>query len=286
LDFSDFETLSKDPSFFPRFTARVKDDAQEQTLRTIVDHLITRQGDYRDLFTTPHTYLTRSLATLYGVPLVEKTDNGQPMHWQQYSYDEGDPRAGLLAQVSFVALHSPAGRTSPTGRGKALRELILCQIVPAPPANVDFSQVETASASLKTARERLTAHATEAMCTGCHKITDPMGLALENFDSAGGYRTMENGVAIDTSGELNGVKFVGAAALARTLRDQPAVTSCVAKRAFAFGAGHLPNARDEDWKKIEKSFADSKYNFPKLLREIALSDVLYTVPSSNVATAQ
>jgi hypothetical protein len=283
LEFSDFETVAKDPMFFPRYTLKVKEESQEQTLRTVVDHLITRQGDYRELFTTPNTFLTRSLAALYKVPLIEKTDNAQPQKWLPYSYQPGDARAGILAQASFVALHSPGGRSSPTDRGKALRENILCQAVPAPPANVDFSKVETADPNLRTARERLSAHATEAMCSGCHKITDPIGFALENFDSSGSFRTTENGAVIDTTGELNGVKFDGPAGLFKTLQDSPAVTSCAARRAFAFGAGRMPAPRDADWRKIEDSFKANKYNFVTLLREIALSDLFYTVPLTQVA---
>jgi len=283
LEFSDFEVVSKDPQFFPRYTLKVKEESQEQTLRTVVDHLITRQGDYRELFTTPNTFLTRSLAALYKVPLVEKTDNAQPQKWLPYSYQPGDPRAGILAQASFVALHSPGGRSSPTDRGKALRENILCQVVPAPPGNVDFAKVETADPNLKTARQRMSAHATEAMCTGCHKITDPIGFALENFDSSGAFRTTENGEQIDTSGELNGVKFDGAPGLFKALHDSPAASSCAARRAFAFGAGRMPSTRDAEWKKIEESFKTNKYNFVSLLREIALSDLFFTVPLTQVA---
>jgi hypothetical protein len=286
LGFDQFEILSKDPKFFPDFTLKVKADAEEQTLLTIVDHLITRQGDYRDLLTTPHTFLTRSLASLYGVPLMDTADNGQPMHWQPYTYADGDPRAGLLAQASFVALFSPAGRTSPTGRGKALREHLLCQVVPPPPANVDFSLVQNASNPVyKTARDRLTAHRSNPVCAGCHRITDPIGLALENFDSSGGYRTTENGVPIDTSGDLNGIKFSGPVGLAKALHDDPAVTSCVANKAYAFAAGHLPASNDPEWTAIQKKFADSHYNFIELVRQIAMSDLLYSVPAPQTAAA-
>ncbi len=142
LGYSDFDTVAKDPSFFPRYTLPVKDESQEQTLRTIVDHLVTRHGDYRDLFTTPHTFLTRALAVLYEVPLVDPSDNGQPQRWIPYTYPPGDPRAGLLSEASFTALFSPSGRTSPTGRGKALREYVLCERVPPPPGNVSFKFVE------------------------------------------------------------------------------------------------------------------------------------------------
>jgi len=278
LGFSEFEHVSKDSTFFPNYTATIKQQSQEQTLRTIVDHVVNRRGDYRDLFTTPDTFLTMDLAALYAVPVVDTTDNGQPQRWIKYKYSEGDARSGLLSQISFTSLWSPAGRTSPTARGKALRELIFCQTVPAPPANVDFSKVETASGDLRTARQRLTAHATEAMCTGCHKITDPLGLALENFDSAGQHRLQENGAEIDTKGELNGVKFDGAYGLAQTVRNDPALTNCVAQRAFEFETGYSPQRNDPQWKQIQKSFADSKYDVIELMRQIALSDLSYGPP--------
>lgn len=286
LAFSDFETLSKDPNFFPRYTLNAKLDSQEQTLRTIVDHVMVRQGDYRDLFTTPHTFLTRSLAALYGVPLVDTTDNGQAQRWIPYTYADNDPRAGLLAQSSFLALHSPSGRSSPTLRGKALRELLLCQVVPPPPSNVNFTVVQDVTSQVyKTARARLSAHANEAMCAGCHKITDPIGLALENFDSSGGFRTTENGEVIDPSGEINRTKFDNPLGLARAIRNDPSITSCVARKAFAFGSGHMPRTNDPAWKQIQQKFADSNYNVLELMRQIAVSDALYASPGTPVISA-
>jgi len=220
------------------------------------------------------------------VPLIDHSDNGQPDHWVPYTYPAGDPRIGIVSQASFVALHSPAGRTSPTDRGKALREFILCESVPPPPGNVDFKFVQdTSNPIYKTTRDRLTAHRSEAMCAGCHRITDPLGLALENFDSAGGYRTTENGVKIDTTGEFNGVKFEGPAGLAKAIHDDPSATSCVAKKTFAFGAGHMPDTKSPEWVQIEKKFADSKYNFIELLRQVALSDELYAMPAPQFASA-
>lgn len=282
LGFSDFDTVSKDPSFFPRYTLNVKNDSQEQTLRTVVDHLVNRRGDYRDLFTTPHTFLTRELAVLYGVPLIDPSDNGEPQRWMPYTYPAGDPRAGILSEASFTALFSPSGRTSPTGRGKALREYILCERVPPPPGNVSFKFVEDVSnPQFKTARARLTVHRTEPMCAGCHKLTDPIGLSLENFNSAGAYRTSENGVAIDASGELNGHQFVGPTGLAQVVHDDPATTRCVATKAFAFETGYLPPSGDGQWQQVTQKFADSRYNFIELMRQIALSDLSYSAPASS-----
>lgn len=287
LGLDQFDVLSKDAKFFPRFTPDAKRDAPEQTLRTVVDHLINRQGDYRDLFTTRHTFMTRALAALYGVPLVEPTDNARPMRWLPYTYPEGDPRAGILSQASFVALYSGAGRTSPTIRGKNFRLNILCQVVPPPPPNVDFTLIQDiTNPKFKTVRDRLEAHRTNPTCAGCHRLMDPVGLAFENFDSAGGFRTTENGTRIDTSGEWNGVKFSGPVELTKALHDDPAVTGCVARKVFAFASGAMPPTASPQWKEVQTKFADSQFNFLKLMRAIAVSDLLYSVPDTRVSALE
>jgi len=286
LGFSEFEHVSKEAAFFPNYTSTIKAQSQEQTLRTIVDHVLTRRGDYRDLFTTPNTFLTTDLAAIYGEPVVDPTDNGQPQRWIRHSYPEGDPRSGILSQVSFTSLWSPSGRTSATVRGKALRELIMCQIVPAPPSNVEFKFVEdTTNPELRTTRDRIMAHSSQPMCAGCHKLTDPQGLALENFDSAGQLRTHENGKLIDASGMFNNKKFDGPYGLAKVVRDDPAITSCVAQRAFEFETGYSPPRDDARWKQIQERFAASNYNVMELLRQIALSDLSYGSAPKALQTA-
>jgi hypothetical protein len=287
LSFEDFLTLDKDPSIFPSFTTAVKSDAQEQTLRTIVDLTVKHDGDYRDIFTTRQTFLTPSLAALYGVPVPGTAENGAPDRWFAYTYEEGDPRAGILSEASFEALHSHAGRSSPTRRGKAVRENVLCERVPPPPGNVNFTLFEdTKNSVLKTARDRLTAHRNSAVCAGCHRITDPIGLAFENFDSAGGYRLTENGVRIDASGELNGKPFSDSRGVSQAIHDDPATVSCVATRIFAFGAGHLPPSADPEWVEVAKGFAADGYRLPSLMRRIAMSDLFYRGTSQSAAVAE
>ncbi len=275
LQFDGFATLSKDAAIYPKFTFKVARDAEEQTLRTIVDHILTRKGDYRDLFTTRETFLTPLLGSIYGVPVPRDAPGG----WAPYTFAEGDPRAGILMEASFVALHSHPGRSSPTLRGKALREVFLCQKVPDPPANVNFAVVEdTGNADLRTSRARLTAHRTEPTCAGCHKLMDPMGLAMENFDSAGGFRVAENGVPIDTSGELDGVAFSDAAGLTKAVHDNTAAVSCIVNRAFSYAAGRPPaKSEAETLMALRKGFAEGGYRFTDLLRRIATSDDFYRV---------
>ena len=280
LGFDEFDTLEKDTNIYPKFTPIVARDAKEQTLRTIVDLLLTRRGDYRDLFTTRETVLTPVLGAVYGVPVVTTTPNGAPETWVPYEYPEGDPRGvGILTHVSYVALHSHPGRSSPTLRGKALREVLLCQKVPDPPGNVNFTVVQdTKNPQFKTARERVTAHRTDPTCAGCHKLIDPMGLAMENFDSSGAYRKIENGATIDASGELDGMKFTDAAGLGKAMHDHPATTSCLVNRLYSYALGRVPAKGETDFVKyLEKSFSAGGYRYPDLLRAIATSDAFYRV---------
>jgi hypothetical protein len=274
LGFDEFETLAKDSMIFPKFNTKVAKEAQEQTLRTITNLLVAEKGDYRDIFTTRKTFLTPMLASVYGVPLLAP-DGG----WQPYEFPAGDSRAGIVSQVAFVALHSHPGRSSPTLRGKAVREVLLCQRVPTPPANVNFTLVQdTKNPQYKTARARLAAHATDATCAGCHKIMDPIGLGLEAFDSGGSLRSSENGADIDTSGNLDGIKFTDAAGLAQAVHDNPAAPACVVSRAMSYGLGRLPAKSEGEWvKAMQDGFKQANYRLPDLMRQIATSPDFYRI---------
>jgi hypothetical protein len=277
LHFETFDTLAKDGSIYPTFTATTVLDAREQTLRTVVDQLITKKRDYRDLYTTRETFISPSLAALYRLP----TTGG----WVPYEFPADSPRMGMLTQISFLAGHSHPGRSSATLRGKALRELLLCQPVPRPPANVDFSAVENPKGNLRTARDRVTVHLENPVCAGCHKITDPMGLALENFDGAGRYRTTERGSVIDASGNLDGKTFTDVTGLAQALHDHPALPSCVVKRAYAYGTGGPTDVGDKaTLDALDKQFAASGYRFPDLLRAVVTSKAFSQVSATPAAT--
>ena len=273
-----FETLSIDTTFYPNFTPNVRRDAEEQTLRTLVDQLLNRNADYRDLFVTRDTFLTPELAAVYGVPLPRSQELGGAVPWVPYQFAPDAPYVGLLTQISFLSLHSHPGRTSPTRRGKALREIFLCQKVPPPPGNVDFSLVQnTNDPRYKTVRQRLTVHRNEPMCAGCHKIMDPLGLSFENFDTAGQYRSSENGAPIDATGELNGHRFEGVAQLAQILRDDPATTSCLLNRLYAFGTTRRPTPQEQTWLAAQQSeLARTGVRWRELMRRITLHPEFYT----------
>jgi hypothetical protein len=278
LAFEGFATVSVDPSLYPKFTKNVQDSAREQTLRTLVEHLLTNDGDYRDLFTTRDTFLTPSLAALYGVPLPRAQELGGVVPWVPYRFPDNDPHVGLLTHVSFLSLHSHPGTTSPTLRGKAVRENLLCQRVPPPPGDIDFSLVQdTNDPEFKTVRQRLTRHRTNPTCAACHRLTDPIGLTLEVFDASGVYRTTENGEPIDTSGSLRRQDYTDITELAAILKEDPALTSCLVNRAFSYGTARLPADADWEWLTTTRSaFTDTPVRWRDLMRRIARNPDFYT----------
>ncbi|MGH8444790.1 MAG: DUF1592 domain-containing protein [Solimonas sp.] len=274
--FENFDVLSKDSQIYPTFTGETAVDAREQTMRTVIDHLLTHRGDYRDLFTTRRTFMSPSLAPIYKVA-------AQGPGWTPYEFPPDSPRAGLLTQVSFQALHSHPGRSSATIRGKALREVLLCQAVPKPPANVDFSSVQNPDGTVKTARERVGFHLKNPSCAGCHRITDPMGLSMESFDGAGQFRHQENGVDIDTSGNLDGVAFTDVVGLGQALRDNPQLPWCLVRRTFAYATGTPSDSNNRRVLEfLSERFAEEGYVFPDLLREIVLSQAFSRVYEPHV----
>jgi hypothetical protein len=279
-----FDQLAIDSSFYPRFTLNAQNDAQEQTLRTIVDLLLHKNGDYRDLFTTRDTFLTPALAALYSVPLARSQELGGAIPWVHYHFSDNSPYIGILTQVSFLSLHSHPGRSSPTRRGKALREIFLCQKVPPPPGNVDFSLVQnTSDPRYKTVRQRLTAHRNEPMCAGCHKIMDPIGLAFEDFDTASEYRTSENGAPIDVSGDLSGKSFDGVKQLSQIIHDDPAATSCLLTRVYSYGVERKPTPQEQTWLTGLQSELLSKdgIRWRDLMRRITLNPEFYAIPAGS-----
>jgi hypothetical protein len=265
--FNEFRSISKDASIYPQFQSATALAAREQTLRTVINHLIVENKDYRELFTSRSTFMNPDLAVLEEI--------ATPPGWVPYTLPADSERAGLLTQVSFLSLHAHPGRGSPTLRGKALREILLCQKVPTPPPNVDFSIVNNPSSQYPTQRDRVLAHVENPSCAGCHKIMDPIGLGLENFDGAGNFRATENGVEIDASGTLDGVEFKDAAGLAEALRDNPALPECLVQRLYHYSVGGPPDARNQQRAFLEyvnEGFVADEYRLRDLLRTIALSD--------------
>jgi hypothetical protein len=132
-------------------------------------------------------------------------------------------------------------------RGKFVRELLLCQPLPPPPANVNA--VPPPPDGMRTQRERLGQHSADMSCSGCHSLMDPLGLAFERYDGLGRYRTMDVGKALDTTGKLTGAQpegapFNDAVELMGLLAKSPEVGRCFVSTAFRYAQGRNPEGFD------------------------------------------
>jgi hypothetical protein len=273
LEFDTFGELAKDPVIYPAFNSTVAHDAQEQTMRTIVADLVEKRGDYRDLFTTRGTYLTRALGAVYKMPVA--TRNG----WEAAEYTAASGREGILTNVSFLAFYSHPGRSSSTLRGKAIRQVFLCQAIPDPPNNVDFSVVQDSSnTAMPTARIRLEAHRTSPACAGCHRLMDPLGLTLENFDGLGAFRAQENGALIDASATFDGKEFQGGQGLGQAIHDSPQTPRCLVDKMYRSAVGRKATPEERPYVDyLNQTFQADGYRVPDLMRAIAVSRSFYAV---------
>ena len=270
LQLDGFENLVKDPAIYPKFNQTVSDSAKEQTLKTIIDLLVRQKRDYRDLFTSNETFINRPLAAVYRIPFASNNE------WAAYTFPQSSGRSGILTQVSFLALFAHAGISSPTKRGIKVLEIFLGEPTPEPPANVDFSKVRDSTNG--TVRGRLLDHMNNKGCVGCHRRTDPPGLALEHFDGLGQLRMMENGMKIDVSAELEGKKFEGAQGLGALLRDDPRVPSTLVRNVYAYGVGHKTDTQDDSYLSDQTGrFTNNGYRLPDLMAQIASSPEFFKV---------
>jgi mono/diheme cytochrome c family protein len=270
LRFEAFEGVSKDPAIYPNFSQAVADSAREETLRFLVDHLVARDGDYREIFTSRDTQINRLLAQVYGVAYP----SSQP--WTRYTFPEESERSGILTQVTFLSLFAHAGSSSPTVRGVMMNDIFQCMPTPPPPPDVDFSKVEAMEGG--TVRTRLVAHRTNPGCSICHTASDPPGLALELFDGVGQYRTLENGVPIDVSATIGDRSFVGSVGLGQYMHDNPVVPACLVKRVTSYGTARAYQPGDaEEIEARTAQFAASGYRLRSLLRDVVTDPDFYRV---------
>ena len=279
LQLDGFGNLVKDPALYPKFNQSVAESAREQMLLRTIDLLVREQGDYRDLFTSSETYLNRPLASVYNVAYPSKAP------WTTYTFPDASERSGILTDIGFLSLHAHPGASSPTRRGIKVLEVFMCQATPQPPANVDFSTVQDSTKG--TVRGRLLDHMENEGCSGCHRRTDPIGLALEHFDGLGQLRTLENGVPIDVTAELKDAKFEGARGLGEYLRNEPRVPACLVRNVYSYGVGQKTFGRDRQYLAAQtQAFVDSGYRFPALVKQIASSPEFFKVVVPRAAASE
>jgi hypothetical protein len=189
-------------------------------------------------------YVNDWLALHYEMPSPR-----EPVERLEFTTDE---RAGFFGLAGFLALSSFDRRTSPSLRGRWVVSNFLCTIPPNPPANVPKLEEDGADLSTLDVRQLLERHSSEAGCVACHALFDPYGLALEEFDALGRYRsTYADGTPIDASARLaatdtypEGLAFSGLAGLSQVVAADPRFGPCLAEKLFTYGMGRPVGASD------------------------------------------
>jgi hypothetical protein len=224
-----------------------------------------------DLMTADYTFVNERLARHYGILNVYGS------RWRRVTLTD-EARRGLLGKGAILTVTSNADRTSPVKRGKWVLDNILNAPPPPPPAVVPpFNEESRRGGRVLSVRERLEEHRKNPVCANCHRLFDPIGLALENFDATGAWRTLEGGTggaAIDASGELSdGTKVDGVVSLRRALVQQPDMfASTVVEKLMTYGIGRGLTAYDMPVVRgIVRQTAASDYRFSAIVQAIVKS---------------
>jgi Protein of unknown function (DUF1592)/Protein of unknown function (DUF1588)/Protein of unknown function (DUF1595)/Protein of unknown function (DUF1585)/Protein of unknown function (DUF1587) len=265
LALDELAALEKDPALYRGMDEGLRGALLEDVLRTIEELAFEGDGDFRALFDTRVAFVDAKLAEIYGLPAATGSA-------RRVELPASAPRAGLLGKPAFLAANAHEGATSPTKRGKYIRERVLCESIPAPPPDV-VTVLPEPNPDAPTMRDRLREHSAASGCSNCHTRMDPLGLSLEHFDAIGRYRDTDRGYALDVSGELDGERFDGALELSQLLRDDPRASACVARQLYRYAVAHVETPGEAPAvEALVGAFADSGYRFSALLRAIVVSE--------------
>ncbi|MBK9757527.1 MAG: DUF1592 domain-containing protein [Nannocystis sp.] len=225
----------KDDLLYPEWTPTLRAAMRDELLARIDDVVFTAPTDFFSLYDSRKVFVNNELAQVYGLPLVD------PDAWRAAELAADSPRLGLIGSGLLLAMNSLPARTSATERGQFIAESLLCRTVPPPPPNVDTNlDKDDMGNEPRTLRQKLAPHRDNPACAGCHNITDPLGLALEHFDTMGRYREFDQGLVIDASGDLDGLPFADGAELATLLRGHPDAPGCLVRKLYTYAAAHPP----------------------------------------------
>ena len=274
---------SKDVASFPKLAVQGAVDTIRSAMReeqdSFVTHVVfdsTRRFD--ELFNATYTFANASLADYYGL-----SSAGLGATTQKVELGAGSARGGLLTLGMFLFGHARTTASSPTQRGHMIRANLLCEDIPPPPPDVDTAV--TPSTPGRTTREQILALTSTGSCPACHTLQDPIGFGLEGFDGAAVYRTADNGVPIDASGDIKGVlgpqgeelKFNGSRELSNIVGQNPKARSCFTTNYYRFARGY--DAKGVDTcavNKLKNDFIGSDLELPELFVRLALQDSFTT----------
>ncbi|HZJ30277.1 MAG TPA: DUF1592 domain-containing protein [Vicinamibacterales bacterium] len=223
-----------------------------------------------ELLDADYTFVDERLARHYGIPNVRGS------YFRRIALDPSSARRGLLGQGSMLTVTSTATRTSPVMRGKWILENLLGAPPPQPPANVETNLGEGEEiAKTTTLRQRLERHRASPVCASCHKIMDPLGFALENYDSIGGWREKDGPAKVDTSGQLaDGTPLSGPTDLRKAvLSRSDAFVTTATEKLFVYALGRPVHYYDMPMvRTVVRRAAKEGNRFSALLLGIVESD--------------
>jgi hypothetical protein len=212
LRLQDVSKTRPDTLTYPQWDNTLSEAFVRET-ELLFESLVREDRNVLELLTADYTFVNERLAKHYRIPNV--MGNG----FRRVQIPD-EHRRGILGHGSVLLLTSVADRTSPVLRGKWIMEVLLGSPPPPPPPNVpDLEETKSVkNAKLLSVRERMEEHRANPACNSCHRVIDPLGLALENYDATGAWRIKDNGVPVDPTGELyDGTKIDGPAALRQAL---------------------------------------------------------------------
>ncbi len=266
-EFFTLDDFIQRPTDDPRYTASLR-QAMAAEIEQLYATMIRPGQDVFSLFDTSAAFVNDELAKVYGITgITSKTIVPATL-------PPSIPRVGILGRGPFLAGSSAdkAGAVAPILRGLFVADHVLCKEIPPPPPGV-VPPPEMPGMAL-TPREQLEQHRADPGCAACHALFDPLGLVFETFDAIGQYRERDpSGKAIDTAGELAGVRFKDAKELAGLLRQSEEAERCFVKNLFWYALGHVGS--DADRALQDRWHADFKRvgrDLSRLLPDLVASD--------------
>jgi mono/diheme cytochrome c family protein len=278
LNLAKLDEIAPDSRQFPY--ASGLNDARplfKQELRLFIDSILRSERSVVDLLTADHTFINERLALIYGM------ENVKGPQFRRVTL-EGTARHGLLGKAAILNLTANPNRTSPVLRGAWILDRLMGTPPAPPPPNVEALAENRAGQPPKSVRERIELHRSKPACMGCHAVMDPLGFALENFDTIGQFRTLDGGVKIDPSGVLpDGTAINGPEDLRRALTARPdQFVQALTENLFTYAIGRSVEYRDMPAvRKIVRGAEADNFRFESIVLGVVSSDAFRKREASN-----
>ena len=260
-------SVVKDADTFPEWQSRSFRESLRGQADAFFDHVLNSEGGTLSaLLTSTTVFYDKELGGYYGVTGDDA--------FQALTRTDGTA-SGILTLPALLAIQAKPAESSPIYRGKFVREALLCQQLPAPPANIPKPPEVDQSSST---RERLRQHEVDPGCVGCHQLLDPIGFGFEHYDALGRYRELDGGEPVDASGKVIATRdidgdFDGVTELGERLAGSAEVEECVARQWFRFAIARFEQDMDGcSMKRLLETFKAAGQDLNALPRAVVETD--------------